>query len=91
MTGDIRLSQSGKNNIKTEVQHPGEVRNIEEGLLVEDEVEKPEGRASLKGLHDAADEFFDVPEPTEYDQFENEWSADLSMEQHSTVLYYSLD
>ncbi|PQQ08721.1 protein ENHANCED DISEASE RESISTANCE 2-like [Prunus yedoensis var. nudiflora] len=84
LIGDIRLSQSGKHNIKTEVQHPGEVRKIEEGLLVEDEVEKPEGRASLKGLHDAADEFFDVPEPTEYDQFENEWSADLSMEQHST-------
>ncbi|BBG97811.1 Pleckstrin homology and lipid-binding START domains-containing protein [Prunus dulcis] len=67
---------------------PGEVRKIEDGLLVEDEVEKPEGRASLKGLHDAADEFFDVPEPTEYDQFENEWPADLSMEQHSTKKGY---
>ncbi|XP_050157500.1 protein ENHANCED DISEASE RESISTANCE 2-like isoform X2 [Malus sylvestris] len=88
MSSEIKFSQSGQQNIKTEVQHPGEVKKMEEGVLVEDEVEKPEGRASLKGLHDAADEFFDVPEPTEYDQFENEWPSDVSMEQNPTSIQH---
>ncbi|CAN6565811.1 unnamed protein product [Malus baccata var. baccata] len=88
MSREIRLSQSGQQNIRTQVQHPGEVKKMEEGVLVEDEVEKPEGRTSLKGLHDAADEFFDVPEPTEYDQFENEWPSDMSMEQNPTSIQH---
>ncbi|XP_068316072.1 protein ENHANCED DISEASE RESISTANCE 2-like [Pyrus communis] len=88
MSSEIKFSQSGQQNIKTEVQHPGEVKKMEEGVLMEDEVEKPEGRASLKGLHDAADEFFDVPEPTEYDQFENEWPSDVSMEQNPTSIQH---
>lgn len=83
-TRDIGLAHSDKDIIKTEFQSLEEVKKIEEVDLMEDEVEKP-GRASLKGMHDSADEFFDVPEPTEYDQFENEWPSELSMEQHSTV------
>ncbi|KAK9913229.1 hypothetical protein M0R45_037052 [Rubus argutus] len=83
LTRDIGLAHSDRDIIKTEFQSLEEVKKIEKVDLMEDEVEKP-GRASLKGMHDSADEFFDVPEPTEYDQFENEWPSELSMEQHST-------
>lgn len=65
-----------------------EIKRVEEINPMEVEVEKP-GRASLKGMHDSADEFFDVPEPTDYDQFENEWPSEFIKEQHPTVLYWS--
>ncbi|XP_061998570.1 protein ENHANCED DISEASE RESISTANCE 2-like [Rosa rugosa] len=80
---DIGLAHSEKEITKTEFHSPLEVKKKEEVNPMEDEVEKP-GRASLKGMHDSADEFFDVPEPTDYDQFENEWSSEFIMEQHPT-------
>lgn len=83
---DIGLAHSEKEITKTEFHSPLEVKKKEEVNPMEDEVEKP-GRASLKGMHDSADEFFDVPEPTDYDQFENEWSSEFIMEQHPTVLH----
>ncbi|KAH1139327.1 Protein ENHANCED DISEASE RESISTANCE 2-like [Glycine soja] len=81
MTKDIGLPLGVKEDIKTEVSQ--EKNKFEEPPLVvmEDEVE-PSGRRSLMGLNDS-DEFFDVPEPTEYDHFQNEWHADLSSEQMS--------
>lgn len=41
--------------------------------------------ASLVGLNDAADEFFDVPEPSDYDDSENGWTSDFGPEMHSQV------
>lgn len=46
----------------------------------------PSEHASLVSLNDADDEFFDVPEPSEYDQLEDEWSYDFGPEMHSQVI-----
>ncbi|KAE8670488.1 Pleckstrin (PH) and lipid-binding START domains-containing protein isoform 2 [Hibiscus syriacus] len=40
----------------------------------------PSEHSSLVGLNDAADEFFDVPEPTDYDQTEDGWASDFGPE-----------
>ncbi|KAE8727161.1 protein-tyrosine sulfotransferase-like [Hibiscus syriacus] len=40
----------------------------------------PSEHSSLVGLNDAADEFFDVPEPTDYAQTEDEWASDFGPE-----------
>lgn len=79
---DIMLPQS-EEDIKNEVQEPKEIKeNIPEG-----EVERlPPQAVSLMEMQDAADEFFDVPEPSDNDQLENEWSSELSPEPHSPVL-----
>ncbi|KAJ1403096.1 START-like domain superfamily [Sesbania bispinosa] len=79
MTKDIGLPLNVKEDIKTEV--PAENSNIEDLLVVKDDVDKElSGRTSLMGLNDS-DEFFDVPESTDYDHFENEWHSDLASEQ----------
>lgn len=77
---DIVLHQSEKEDIKKEVHE------LEESIP-EDEAERPHSQtASLMEMQDAADEFFDVPEPSDYDQLENEWSSELSPELQSPVL-----
>lgn len=82
------LPQSEKDDIKTEVQFPVEIRKIEEVISIEDHMEiPPSGRPSLMGLNDAADEFFDVFEPEDYDHLENEWPCSFGEEEeHSPVL-----
>ncbi|RDY00520.1 Protein ENHANCED DISEASE RESISTANCE 2-like protein, partial [Mucuna pruriens] len=78
MTKDIGLPLGVKEEIKTEVSE--EKIKFEEPLIIledEVEVEPSGGSTNLMGLNDS-DEFFDVPEPTEYDHFENDWPADLS-------------
>ncbi|CAK8573166.1 unnamed protein product [Lathyrus sativus] len=81
MTKDIGLPITVKEDVKIKVS---EENNGPVDLLVEvqDEVDDREirGRTSLMGLNDT-DEFFDVPESTEYDQFDNPWHSDLSSEQ----------
>lgn len=53
-----------------------------------EEVDKaPSEHASLVSLNDAADEFFDVPEPSDYEQLENGWSYDFGTETYSQVLF----
>ncbi|XP_022958172.1 protein ENHANCED DISEASE RESISTANCE 2-like [Cucurbita moschata] len=85
-TRDLRLYEFPQNEmdeIKTEIHSPEEMRKIKEAFSEENEVEMP--RASLIGLNDAVDEFFDVPEPEELDQYENEWTADSALlQQHSS-------
>lgn len=76
----FELPQSEMDEIKTEIQSPEEMRKIKEAFSKENEVEMP--RASLIGLNDAVDEFFDVPEPepAEFvDHYENEWTSDLNL------------
>ncbi|KAE7996975.1 hypothetical protein FH972_001651 [Carpinus fangiana] len=88
LTRDIELPQSEKNDINTEVQCPVENRKIEEVVSIDDQMEIPlSGRPSLMGLNDAADEFFDVSEPAEYDHLENEWPCSFSEEEHSPNKY----
>lgn len=68
--------------IKLEVQ-----TRLENGQSVADlEEEVVKTPSSLMGLNDAADEFFDVSEPLDYDQTENDWSSDFGLETYSQVL-----
>ncbi|XP_075519921.1 protein ENHANCED DISEASE RESISTANCE 2-like isoform X3 [Primulina tabacum] len=74
--------QQSKNELKVEVGTCQENGNIKED--VEEEIVKtPSEHSSLMGLHDAADEFFDVSEPLEYEQSENGWPSDFGPEIYS--------
>ncbi|XP_019426550.1 PREDICTED: protein ENHANCED DISEASE RESISTANCE 2-like isoform X1 [Lupinus angustifolius] len=77
MTKDIGFL-SVKEDMKSEVS----VENSKiEDLEMKDEGDnEPSDHTNLMGLNDS-DEFFDVPESTEYNNFENEWQTDLASEQ----------
>ncbi|KAF3454986.1 hypothetical protein FNV43_RR05434 [Rhamnella rubrinervis] len=53
------------------------------GNISEEVVKTPSEHASLVSLNDAADEFFDVPEPSDYDQSEADWSPDFVSDMYS--------
>ncbi|OVA10121.1 Pleckstrin homology domain [Macleaya cordata] len=85
LTRDIEMPHGEKEDIKVEVQNQEENRKNEEDL-VEEEVDKSSSvSASLGGLNDVADEFFDVPEPSDY-QSEYGWASDTSPEMQSQDL-----
>ncbi|XP_044481652.1 protein ENHANCED DISEASE RESISTANCE 2 isoform X2 [Mangifera indica] len=51
---------------------------------ISEEMDKsPSEHASLVGLNDAADEFFDVPEPSDCDDLENGWTSDFGLQVYS--------
>lgn len=80
------LPPSAKEEINNEVQCPEEVKEMEEVASVGDNMERVvSGRKSLTEMNDAADEFFDAPEPPESCQLENEWSPEPSTGQKSPV------
>lgn len=81
LTSNVRLPQS-EQDVKTEAQTLTEEKTEED---IEDrEVDKtPSEHASLVGLNDAADEFFDVPEPSDSDLAENGWPSDFGSEMYS--------
>ncbi|KAL7084981.1 hypothetical protein ACP275_14G255500 [Erythranthe tilingii] len=74
--------QQTRKELKVEVQ-----ARLESGQnrksMDEDMVKTPSERSSLVGLNDAADEFFDVPEPIDYDQSENGWPSDFAPDIYS--------
>ena len=84
---EIGLLQNEKENIKAEVQQLEERRHIEDSAAVVEA--SPTKCSSLGGsflqLNDAADEFFDVPEQSEYDLSETSWSSDSGNEMQSQV------
>ncbi|KAI8563702.1 hypothetical protein RHMOL_Rhmol03G0129700 [Rhododendron molle] len=87
MTKDIGLTQSEKESVTPEVKRPEEIIDTEEGKMeVELENNVLSGTSSLRGLNDAADEFFDVPEPSD-DDHEHEWLPDLSPKLHYPDAY----
>ncbi|KAJ4726054.1 protein ENHANCED DISEASE RESISTANCE 2-like [Melia azedarach] len=75
----IRRHQlDGGNVVQTQTEDGNSKENTAE------EADKfPSEHASLVGLNDAADEFFDVPEPSDYDDLENGWTSDFGPEMHS--------
>lgn len=79
LSRELGLPQNEMEDIKNVGQCPQEVRQLE-GI---DEVEGPaSSHTSLKGLDDTGDVFFDVPEPSDYEQSDGDWSpeqTDLSM------------
>lgn len=81
LVGNMRLHQI-EGDQRIDVQTP-----TNDGMTKEcmnEEVDKtPSEHASLVGLNDPADEFFDVPEPSDYDQLENGWSSDFDPEMYS--------
>ncbi|XP_038706154.1 protein ENHANCED DISEASE RESISTANCE 2-like [Tripterygium wilfordii] len=56
--------------------------NTKESVSVELD-RKPSDHASLVGLNDAADEFFDFPEPSDYDHSEDGWTYEHVSDIHS--------
>lgn len=84
---DIGLPQIVKEDVKAEVEDHEKIVKIQEVKFTEDQSERPPSQSSsLMGLNDADDEFFDVPEPTDYDQLEN-WSSELIPELHAPNMY----
>ncbi|KAL8516007.1 hypothetical protein ACS0TY_014616 [Phlomoides rotata] len=81
LMGNSSMQQT-KKELKVEVQTGVENgQNREE--LEEEMVKSPSEHSSLVGLNDAADEFFDVPEPLDYDQSETSWPSDYGPEMYS--------
>ncbi|CAN4100879.1 unnamed protein product [Withania somnifera] len=81
---DRRLHQleEVKVEIQTRLENGKNMVNMEEEE--EEEVAKaPSEHASLMGLNDASDEFFDVSEPLDNDQSENGWPSDFGPEMYS--------
>ncbi|XP_055831922.1 protein ENHANCED DISEASE RESISTANCE 2-like isoform X2 [Solanum dulcamara] len=67
--------------VKVQKQTSGENgKNMED---MEEVAKSPSEHASLMGLNDASDEFFDVSEPLDYDQSENGWPSDFGPEMYS--------
>lgn len=83
MTKEIGLTLGEKGDIKSEVSE--EKSKYEEPLIVLEDHVEPSGRTNLMGMNDS-DEFFDVPEPTEYDHFDNQWHPDLASDQMVLLL-----
>lgn len=55
---------------------------------ITEEMEKtPSEHGSLVSLNDASDEFFDFPEPSDYDQSENILTLDFGPDMYSQVQY----
>lgn len=63
----------------------------EEKEYLDETDQKPSRASSLIGMQDAAaDEFFDVPEPTDYDHsLENDWSSEHQSFLVFTYAYYT--
>lgn len=86
-TREIGLSHDEREVIKNELKNTEENIKPEDGSLIEEVNGPPSRPSSLSGLNDAADEFFDVPEPSDFDQLENEWQSDSNSELHPPDLY----
>lgn len=83
LSRELGLPQNAMEDIKNECQCPEESSKLE----WTDEVERPaSSHTSLMGLNDTGDVFFDVPEPTDYDQSDGDWSPEQT--DHSMVPTY---
>lgn len=77
---DLALLEQEK--IKSETQNPRKLINVEKDSFEDEHVNARVVRSSLMGLQDMGDEFFDVPNPSDNDLPENEWSSELSPDRH---------
>ncbi|KAK8296207.1 hypothetical protein V6Z11_D05G107900 [Gossypium hirsutum] len=77
----VRLQQSEEDcvvDMCTQIEAGKSKENLSEGME-----KAPSEHSSLVGFNDAADEFFDVPEPTDYDQSTDGWDSDYAPEVYS--------
>ncbi|XP_057955414.1 protein ENHANCED DISEASE RESISTANCE 2 isoform X2 [Malania oleifera] len=79
LTGDVRLPQ-GEEDSKFEDRTLAENGKTKDDIEEEVADKTPSEHASLVGLNDAADEFFDVSEPLDFVQSENSWPSDFDSE-----------
>ena len=75
---------------QNEVESRFDVRTVtgdgsNRGYSAEEVDKTPSEHSSLVSLNDADDEFFDVPEPSDYDQSESDWGPDFVPEMNSQV------
>ncbi|KAK8683598.1 hypothetical protein V6N13_039653 [Hibiscus sabdariffa] len=75
---NVRLQQSEEGGI-VDMCAQIEAGKTKENMSIAME-RAPSEPSSLVGINDAADEFFDVPEPTDYDQTEDGWASDFGSE-----------
>ncbi|GMI88915.1 hypothetical protein like AT2G28320 [Hibiscus trionum] len=78
---NVRLHQSvedGTVDMCTQIEAGKTKETITEGMERD-----PSEHSSLLGLNDAADKFFDVPEPTDYVHSEDGWASDFGPEVYS--------
>ncbi|OMO67424.1 hypothetical protein CCACVL1_20525 [Corchorus capsularis] len=78
---NVRLQQSEEDSMNDMCTHIEAGKNKEN--MSEAMERAPSEHSSLVGLNDAADEFFDVPEPSDYDQSEDGWASDFGPEVYS--------
>ncbi|GER27376.1 pleckstrin homology (PH) and lipid-binding STARTdomain-containing protein [Striga asiatica] len=74
--------QQTRKELKVKVETRAESGKNKEDME-EEPVKTPSERSSLVGLNDTSDEFFDVPEPLDYDQSGSGWSSDYDQEIYS--------
>ncbi|TXG75522.1 hypothetical protein E1A91_1Z029800v1 [Gossypium mustelinum] len=78
---NVRLHQSEEDGIVdmcTEIEAGKTKENMNEAME-----RASSEHSSLVGLNDAADEFFDVPEPIDHDRAEDGWASDFGPEVYS--------
>ncbi|XP_043707143.1 protein ENHANCED DISEASE RESISTANCE 2-like isoform X2 [Telopea speciosissima] len=87
MIRDIGLPQNEREDIEVDFQNPAESGTSNEDYAVEEELKNPPSKsASLMELNETADEFFDIPEPSDNDESESLWPSDSSPEMHQQEL-----
>lgn len=81
----------------SEIASDSDLPQIEKGTINKDvnivigeenagsEREKLSGCSSLMDLHNVSDEFYDVPDPIDEYQSDNEWTSDMSQESQYRV------
>ena len=87
LTRNIKLHQvegSSVIDVRTSTENGKNKENISAEMD-----NSPSEHASLVGLNDAADEFFDVPEPSDSDDLENGWTSVFCPLMSSQVLALS--
>ncbi|KAJ8438412.1 hypothetical protein Cgig2_004522 [Carnegiea gigantea] len=74
----IGLPTSEMQDTKTKVEAPADVEGTVDCNRLKDDVEKERSStaAGLRDLNDASDEFFDVLEPSDFNDLECEWPSD---------------
>ncbi|XAR52363.1 hypothetical protein NMG60_11020394 [Bertholletia excelsa] len=82
---DFGLTQTEREDGNVEGKNSEMVMDVK----VDKKEDKPAGSSSLLELDDADDdEFFDVPEPLDDDQLENDWPSGLSPDMHCPDTYH---
>ncbi|XP_022850998.1 protein ENHANCED DISEASE RESISTANCE 2-like isoform X1 [Olea europaea var. sylvestris] len=76
-SSSFQSTQELKIEVQNRLENGQSKKNMEE-----EAVKTPSEHSSLFGLNDAADEFFDVSEPLDYDQSENGWNSDFAPEMY---------